>query len=165
MEDRKLISILAKGGVLEYLDRIGKLKAREVAFRYLESMFQADPIVHVEQQIALIFKGILESAIEAWAHKKLELNALEEFVKTEIERHGEKLRDRSAKIKLLLEKGKYDEPSISLAREFIELTENILNKAQCAIEIVEMLEEPETLLAKYEIAYAKYLDRAVFDYY
>lgn len=157
MEDRKLISILAKGGVLDYLDRIGKLKAKEVAFRYLESMFQADPIVHAEQQIALIFRGILENAIDAWAHKKLEHKALVEFVKTEIERHRGRLLDRAARIQFLLEKRQYDESSISLGREFIELTEDILNANRSAFEIVEMLEEPEILLAKYEIAYAKYL--------
>lgn len=157
MEDRKLISILAKGGVLDYLDRIEKTEAREAVLRYLESMFQADPIVHAEQQIALIFKGILENAIEAWAHKKLEREALLGFIKDEIEKQRNKLRDRAARIQFLMEKGQYDRFSISLAGEFIELVENILNIDRSAIEILEMLEEPEVLLTKYENAYAKYL--------
>jgi hypothetical protein len=157
MEDKKLISILAKGGVLDYLERMEKLKAREVVFRYLESMFQADPVVHVMQQIALIFKGILEGAIEAWAHKELESSELEGFVKAEIERHKEKLRDRAAKIKYMLEKEKYDQYLISLAEEFIELAESI-DMDRSIAEIVEMLEEPEKLLAKYEAAYAKHFD-------
>lgn len=157
-EDKKLISILAKGGVLDYLDRMEKPGAREAAFRYLESMFHADLIVHLEQQIALIFREILESAIDAWAHKKLEPVPLREFVKAEIEKRRRKLEARAARIRTLVEQNskKYNEATISVARDFIDLAESILDVDRSASEIMEMLEQPETLMAKYEAAYARY---------
>ncbi len=159
-DDTKLIWTLAKGGVLDYLDRIDRPKAKEAAFRYLESMFQADPIVHTEQQIVLIFRETLIGAIDAWAHKKLEPRALREFVKADIESNRRKLEARTAKIRALTDKNSkrhYDPATISLAMAFIDLAESLLDVERSVIEIVDMLEQPETLLAKYEAAYARYL--------